>query len=262
MEHMKLNEARRMAEQWLEDHRREDLEAAPDENTRRLLSTLYTRQRDSMDYLSLIRLDLGSPKKAAPAPAKPERWETILLHPLCEMLLAVLVLVFAALNLQLPAVLTSALMLSRTLLARTRTQKKERVIVAEVHEPYINREELERFLLRQSDRISMDVQSVSTQYAVAEIKAARGMENDFGNIFCALCEAQVDEPDNTDLAYPLSVARTNLFRLGYEPVDYSPETAAMFDVLPTEGEEQVRCPALRSRETGVVLKKGLVLRRY
>lgn len=260
MERMKLNEGRRMAEEWLEVRRQEQLAAEPDENRRRLLSTLYSRQQDSMDYLSLIRLEMGETKKSPETSGKPERWEVLLTHPLCELLLAVLVLVFVAMEQQLPAVLAAALTLVRALLARSRPQKKERVIVAEVHEPYISRPELERFLRLQGDRIDTDAESVSTQYAVTETKTARGMENDFGNIFCSLYEAQVDEPDNPDIAYPLSIARMNLLKLGYEPVEYSDETAAMFDVMPTEGLDQVRCPALRSRETGVVLKKGLVLR--
>lgn len=262
MERMKLNEGRREAEMWLEERKQEQLACEGDENRRRLLTTLYSRQRDSMDYLSLIRLDLGEGKKPARAAEdKPEGWETILTHPLCEMLLAVVTLVFAAMELQLPAVLAAAMLLVRALLVRARPKKKERVIVAEVHEPYITRAELERFLRLQDDRIGADMEAISAQYAVTDIRTARGMENDFGNIYCALYEAQVDDPDNPDIAYPLSIARMNLYKLGYEPVEYTPETAAMFDVLPTEGGDQLRCPALCSRETGVVLKKGLMLRR-
>lgn len=259
MEHMKLNEGRREAEKWLEAQRQELTAVETDENRRRLLTTLYSRQRDSMDYLSLIRLDMGEAKKPAAVPDKPEKWEAILTHPLCEMLLAVLTLVFVAMELQLPAVLSAALTLVRVLLVRARPKKKERVIVAEVHEPYIARAELERFLRLQQDRIETDVEAIRAQYAVTDIKTARGMENDFGNIYCALYEAQVDDPSNPDIAYPLSIARMNLYKLGYEPVEYAPETAAMFDVMPTGGEDQLRCPALRSRDSGVVLKKGLML---
>lgn len=262
MERMKLNECRREAESWIDAQQQELIAAETDENRRRLLTTLYSRQRDSMDYLSLIRLDRGEDKAPAEAaPVRPEKWETVLMHPLCEMLLAVTTLAFVGAELQLPAILTAALTLVRAIIVRSRPQKKERVIVAEVHEPYLTRAELERFLRLQGDRIAADAEAISTQYAVADVRVARGMENDFGNIYCALYEAQVDDPGNPDIAYPLSVARTNLYKLGYEPVEYSPETAAMFDVLPTEGEDQLRCPALRSRENGVVLKKGLILRR-
>lgn len=260
MERMKLKEGRRMAEKWLEEQRQEQTACETDENRRRLLSTLYSRQQDSMDYLSLIRLDTGEMTPAAPT-AKPEKWERVLAHPLCGMLLAVVTLVFVAVDWELPAVLTAAMTLIRSLLARMHPQK-ERAVISEVHEPYITRSELERFLHLQSDRIGTDAEAISTQYAVTDVKVSRGMENDFGNIYCALYEAQVDDPSNPDIAYPLSIARTNLYRLGYEPVDYTPETAAMFDVLPTEGDDQLRCPALRSRDTGVVLKKGLMLRRY
>ncbi len=260
MERMKLKEGRRMAEKWLEEQRQEQTACEMDENRRRLLATLYSRQQDSMDYLSLIRLDMGETHPAAPV-AKPEKWEKVLAHPLCELLLTVVTLVFVAADWELPAVLTAALALARTLLGR-RMPRQERRVISEVHEPYIARAELERFLHLQADRIGTDAEAISTQYAVTDVKVSRGMENDFGNIFCALYEAQVDDPDNQDIAYPLSIARANLYRLGYEPVEYTPATAAMFDVLPTEGEDQLRCPALRSRENGVVLKKGLMLRRY
>lgn len=259
MEHMKLNESRRMAEEWLEEQKQAQIAGEEDENRRRLLTTLYSRQRDSMDYLGLIRLDMGQARKPAEA-AKPDRWETILTHPLCEMVLAVATLALIAMDLQIPAVLTAVLTLVRALLMRTRPGKA-RAIVAEVHEPYITRAELERFLKLQADRIGTDAEAIGNQYAVTDVRTSRGMENDFGNIYCALYEAQVDDPSNPDIAYPLSIARMNLYKLGYEPVEYAPETAAMFDVLPTEGADQLRCPALRSRETGVVLKKGLMLRR-
>lgn len=250
-----------MAERWLEEQAQEQTSCQIDENRRRLLTTLYSRQRDSMDYLSLIRLDMGEgAKPAAASGGRPAKWEAVLTHPLCEMLLAAATLVFIALELQLPAVLAATLMLARALLVRARP-RKERAIIAEVHEPYIARAELERFLRLQADRIGTDAEAISSQYAVADVRTSRGMENDFGNIYCALYEAQVDDPANQDLAYPLSVARMNLYKLGYEPVEYGPETAEMFDVLPTEGANQLRCPALRSRETGLVLKKGLLLRR-
>lgn len=261
MDRMKLSDGRRMADQWLEEHRQEQLEAAEDESRRRLLNTLYTRQRDSMDYLSLIRLDLGNEKKPSDAPARqPGRLTSLLAHPLAGTGLAIVTLVFASMEMQLPTILSAVALLARALMMYAVPPKKERVIVAEVHEPYVNREELERFLRMQEDRIQADAESVIAQHAVSDIRTARGMEKDFGNIYCALYEAQVDDPGNGDLAYPLSIARMNLYKLGYEPVEYSEETAAMFDVLPVEGEDQLRCPALRSRENGVVLKKGLWLR--
>lgn len=262
MDHMNLNESRRTAEQWLEACRQAQISAAEDEHRRRLLNTLYSRQRDSMDYLGLIRLDLGpqrSPGKDEGV--RPSRWMRLLRHPLVDVALTLATLVLVALEQQLPALLTAVALLVRALLLLALPKKQERVLVAEVHEPYLRRDELERFLRLQEERIRADAENIAGQYAASDVRTARGMEKDFGNIYCALYEAQVDDPSNGDLAYPLSIARMNLFKLGYEPVEYSDQTAAMFDVLPTEGEDQLRCPALRSRENGVVLKKGLCLRR-
>ena len=254
---MKLNEGRHLAQEWLEQRWQEQLAAAETENDRRLVNTLYQRQRDSLEYLTLFRVDTGVATQR-PQAAKPAMWERVLAHPLCEMALAVLALIFAVTEMQIPAVLTAVGLLLRVLAVRAMPREK-RQVVPEVHEPYLERDGLERFLRLQQERIAADAASISTQYAVEDMKIARGMENDFGNIYCALYEAQVDDPGNEDLSYPLSIARMNLFKLGYEPVAYAPETAALFDVLPAEGGDQLRCPAIRSRENGVVLKKGLYL---
>lgn len=280
MEQMKLKEGRRMADEWLAGQQ-EQLKGETDENRRRLLTTLYSRQQDSMDYLALIRLDMGKPRAAAaPAPTRPGRLETILTHPLCGMALSAVLLAcvmglalsqgewdeqetkwqIQAAQWLIPAALACAMMLARGLVMLLKPRREVRPVVPEVHEPYLNRVELERFLRLQSDRIAADAESIAAQYAITDVKVARGMENDFGNIYCALYEARVDAPENEDIAYPLSIAQRNLLKLGYEPVEYNAETASMFDVLPTDGPDEMRCPALRSRENGVVLKKGLYLR--
>ena len=58
MEQLNLQKSRRMAENWLDDHRRAAV-ASASEDERRLLETLYARQKGSMEYLGLIRLDMG-----------------------------------------------------------------------------------------------------------------------------------------------------------------------------------------------------------
>lgn len=281
MEQLKLKDGRRLAEAWLTEQQQTQLSAETDENRRRLLTTLYSRQQESMDYLTLIRLDLGKPQNhTEAAPARPGLMERVLTHPAWDAALpaALLALVMGlsltqgewndqaatwqvqAAKWLIPAALLCAGMMARGLLMLLKPRKTSCPVVPEVHEPYLNRAELERFLRLQGDRIAVDAESIAAQYAITDVKVARGMENDFGNIFCALYEAQVDAPDNEDIAYPLSIAQRNLLKLGYEPVAYSAETASMFDILPTDGPDEMRCPALRSRENGVVLKKGLYLR--
>ena len=61
------------------------------------------------------------------------------------------------------------------------------------------------------------------------------------------------------LAYPLSILKMSLLERGMEPVAYTGETSALFDVMPGDGQGEMRWPAIRSSENGVILKRGLYL---
>ena len=93
----------------------------------------------------------------------------------------------------------------------------------------------------------------------ADVTPAEDVGEDAVELYCALYEAALDVPDKETLAYPLSILKMSLMERGMEPVGYTPATAALFDVMPADTEGEMRWPAIRSRENGVILKRGLYL---
>ena len=87
MERLNLQKSRQMAQNWLDDHMRDALSAAPEEE-RRLLETLYARQRGSMEYLNLIQLEEGSTSTDDADEVRPPLWLTILCHPMVDVVLS------------------------------------------------------------------------------------------------------------------------------------------------------------------------------
>ena len=259
MEQLNLNKSRQLAENWLDDHRRDALAVAPEEE-RRLLETLYARQRGSLEYLNLIRLDRGEPVQEE---AEPEGWQRVLAHPVIDVLLPVIILAFVLLELDLPAVISAILAVLRGLLiaASPSLRRGNTPVLHEVHEPYLPEDQLTRFLQQQTDRIAIDAASIAERQAVTLIRERQDVGEDAVELYCALYEAALDIPDQELLSYPLSVLKMSLLERGLEPVSYAAETAALFDVMPADCEGEMRWPAIRNRSNGAILKRGLYLRR-
>lgn len=260
MEQLNLNKSRQLAENWLDDHRRDALAAAPEEE-RRLLETLYARQRGSLEYLNLIQLDMGTPAKATDT--EPEKWLLFLAHPFIDVLLPVFVLAFVLLGWDLAAVIAAILSVLRGLSIAAHPALRRRHIpaVPEVHEPYVPEDQLTRFLQQQTDRIAIDAASIAERQAVTLIRERQDVGEDALELYCALYEAALDVPDPEVLAYPLSVLKMSLLERGLTPVPFTEETVALFDVMPADCEGEMRWPAIRNRESGAILKRGLYLRR-
>lgn len=261
MDHLTLLKCRRMAENWLDEQQRKDLAAAPDEETQRLIRTLYARQRGSLEYLSLIQLDMGAQRNAH-EDGEPEKWLLALAHPLVDLLLMVAVLAFVLLEWQLPAVVAAILAALHVLLRITHPalRRKPRAALPEVHEPYVPEADMARFLRQQTERIQADAASIAERQAITLVRERQDVGEDAVELYCALHEAALDVPDPQLLAYPLSILRMSLLERGLEPVAYAPDTAALFDVMPADCPEGMRWPAIRSRENGVIVKRGLYLR--
>ena len=243
MERLNLQKSRQMAQNWLDDHMRDALSAAPEEE-RRLLETLYARQRGSMEYLNLIQLEEGSTSTD-------------------DAQLSVLLLTFVLLKKELPSVATGIVLALRGLLRATHPglRQRQHITIPEVHEPYLLESDLARFLQKQTDRIAIDAASIAERQAVTLVRERQDVGEDAVELYCALYEAALDVPDKETLAYPLSILKMSLMERGMEPVGYTPATAALFDVMPADTEGEMRWPAIRSRENGAVMKRGLYLRR-
>lgn len=259
MEQLNLSKSRQLAENWLADHRRDALAAAPDEE-RRLLETLYARQQGSLEYLQLIQMDRGEPVREED---EPEKWLILLAHPVIDVLLPVLVLTFVLLEWDPAAVISAILTALRGLLiaAHPALRRGYTPVMHEVHEPYVAEDQLTRFLQQQTDRIAIDAASIAERQAVTLIRERQDVGEDAVELYCALYDAALDVPDPEALAYPLSILKMSLLERGLEPVPYADATAALFDVMPADCEGEMRWPAIRSRASGVILKRGLYLRR-
>ena len=260
MDKLNLEKSRRIAENWLDDHRLDAVAAVPEEE-KRLLETLYARQRGSLEYLKLIRLDMG--QSAAGRDEEPEKWLRLLAHPVFDVLLPVLVVTFVLLGWQVASIVTAILCVLRGLLTAVHPALRRRTtpVLPEVHEPYLQEDELTRFLQLQTDRIAIDAASIAERQAVTLVRERQDVGEDAVELYCALYEAALEVPDPESLAYPLSILKMSLLERGLEPVAYSGDTAALFDIMPADCEEGMRWPAIRSRENGVILKRGLYLRR-
>lgn len=260
MEHLSLQRSGRMAQNWLDDHMKDSLASAPEEE-RRLLETLYARQKGSLEYLSLIQLDMGKPAKET-EDVKPEKWLRVVCHGSMDLLLPVVTLAFVLLDWELAAVIAAIVTVLRGLLCATHPalRRAETQVVPEVHEPYLLESDLTRFLQRQTDRIAIDAASIAERQAVTLVRERQDVGEDAVELYCALYEAALDVPDPQTLAYPLSILKMSLLERGLEPVDYAADTAAFFDVMPATEDNGMRWPAIRSRESGAIVKRGLYLR--
>ena len=260
MEKLSIDKSRRLAELVLAEQQGKALQAAPDEERRRLLRTLYARQRSALSYLDLIELDMGEPSRRNDD--EPERWLRVLGHPVVDLLLMVAVLTFVVLEWELPTVAAAIVAALHTLLRVTHPalRRKPRPQLPEVHEPYIPEAEMTRFLQQQVDAIGADAASINDRQTVTLVRERQDMGADAVELYCALCEAALDVPDREVLAYPLSVLKMTLLERGMEAVPYSAENEAIFDVMPADCAEGMRWPAIREKATGVIIKRGLYLR--
>ncbi|MBQ2952798.1 MAG: hypothetical protein IJE07_04515 [Clostridia bacterium] len=261
MEKLSIEKSRRLAELVLSEQQRRALDEAPDEERRRLLRTLYARQKSALSYLDLITLDMGKPAVHRDD-EEPEKWLLFLAHPLMDLLLMVAVLTFIVLEWELPTVAAAILAALHTLLRVTHPalRRKTRPVLPEVHEAYVEETEMTRFLQQQADGIRADAASIADRQAVTLVRERQDMGADAVELYCALCEAALDIPDRELLAYPLSVLKMTLTERGLEAVPYTPETASLFDVMPADCAGGMRWPAIREKGTGVVVKRGLCLR--
>lgn len=261
LEKLTMENSRRLAELVLTDQQHKAMDEAPDEERRRLLRTLYARQRSALSYLDLVALDRGTPAPRG-GDEEPEKWLRVLAHPLVDMLLIVAVLTFVVLEMQLEAVVAGILAAMHTLLRTTHPalRRKQRPVLPEVHEPYIIEAEMTRFLQQQVDAIHADAASIAERQAVTLVRERQDVGADVVELYCALYEASLDVPDAEILAYPVSLLKMSLVERGLEPVNYTEETAALFDVMPAECAGGMRWPAIREKGSGVILKRGLYLR--
>ena len=242
---------------WLEEEMEKQLSVETDMARKRLITTLFARQKKSIQCLNLIKAD-DPAKKQQLALADQEKWLQILLHPAANLLLPVIVLVLAIFRLNIPTAVVCVLMLVRAVLLLL-VKPKDKPEEPQVNTPYVDDEELSGFLRDQRNAISIDVDSIMSQFATANVKEHKGIVNDLIAAYLSLYEAKVDAPDNDDLAYPLSVMKTCLYRCGLDVISYSPETAALFDVMDVDYPSHERTPAIRNREDGIIVKKGLYL---
>lgn len=256
-----MERSRRLAESWLDDRLQDSLAGESDEDRRRLLQTLYSRQKQSMEYLSLIHIDEGK-TALADADEQPGAALALVMHPAADLAGSLLLLVFILLNLDIATVFMGILLFMRAVIRLTHPAyaKQPETAVPEAREPYLLESEVKHFLQQQTDRIAIDAASIADRHVVTLSKERQGVADDAVEMYCALYEAQVDFPDQESLAYPLSMAKMSLLERGFEPVLYTEATASLFDVMPADCPSQLRYPAIRSRENGAIIKRGLYLR--
>lgn len=257
---MTLSQCRMQAEGYLTEQLHRALENTRDEEQKKLLKTLYARQMGALEYLSIVQLDMGKPAgEDDPEPGKALRMAT---HPLTELLLMVALVTFVLLDMQAPAVAAgiAATLLALVRLTHPALRGRRRPVLPEVHEPFVTQADMDRFLRQQTDRIAVDAASIAERQAVTLVRERQDVGADAVELYCALCETALDIPEPQLLSYPLSVLKMTLLERGLEPVAYSEETAALFDIMPADCPEGMRWPAIRSRENGVVHKRGLYLR--
>lgn len=245
------------AAKWLDEEMHKQLSVESDMARKRLITTFYARQKKSMECLNLVQSD-DPVKKQQLELASQEKWLQILLHPAGNLVLPVIILVLALFKLNIPTAVMCVLMLVRTvllLLVKPKDDKEEPPFA----KPYVDDEDLAGFLRDQRNAITIDVDSIMSSFATVNVKEHKGTVNDLITAYLSLYEAHVDAPDNADLSYPLSVLKTCLHRSGLDVIPYSAENAALFDVMDVDYPSQMRTPAIRSREDGITVKKGLYL---
>lgn len=220
---------------------------------RRLLKLFYERQRSAMGLLQLVHVDVetptGKPIRLAP-------WEKALAHPLTEMVLLAALLGLVAAKAFVPGLICAGLALVRCLLVYG--MRRERSGMPTVSEPYLLRHEMDRFLIQQENGIQIDVGSIAGLSDQKVMMDQKSSSAELVRVFTALYEAQVDQPENQELAYCLNVVRAALYRMDMVVEDYAPGAEALFEVIDDAGVNQMRCPAI-VRKDGTLVHRGLYL---
>lgn len=249
--------ASQFTSEWLEQEMKNQLAVETDIARKRLITTFFTRQKKAFECLNLIQADEPQ-KKQQLALNDQEKWLQILLHPAANLVLPVIILVLALFRLFIPTVVFCVLLLVRAVLLLL-VKPEGRSAQPRKATPYVDDDALSGFLRDQRNAITIDVDSIMSQFATVNVKEQKTITGDLVSVYLSLFETKVDAPDNEDLSYPLSVLKTCLHRSGLEVVRYSPENAALFDVMDVDYPSQERTPAIRSLENGVIVKKGLYL---
>ncbi len=253
-------EGSRLAVEWLEEEMQKQLSLETDMGRKRLFTAFYGRQKKCMEALRLVRAEKPEEKPALTL-AEQEKWLEILLHPAGNLVLPVIIMVLALFRLNIPTAIVCVLMLVRSvLLLLVKQDKKKDRTEQKPMTPYVDDDDLTQFLRSLRADVAIDVNSVMSQFATVNVKEQKNTVGDMITVFAALYEAKVDDPQNDDLSYPLSVLKSSLHRVGLEVVSYSPENAALFDVEEVNYPSQERTPAIRNREDGIIVKKGYYLK--
>ena len=260
MAKLTLSDARQKAEVWFAGKIRDTAANESNDNRRRLIQTLYARQKNTMALLSLVHQDEAK-SPAGATPNAPEKWMEILMHPLGDLVGPVLIMAFMLLKWALPLVIAAILMVVRVFLRQVYVKKEPALLPPVDHKPYLDPEELDRFLRMQTDAALTDAAGIADQYTVTLTRERQDVEVDAVELYCALCEARADAPELDALLYPLSILKANLAEHGFEPLPWRPENEVHYDIMPTDDADQLRYPAIRSVTDGAIVRRGLYLRR-
>lgn len=133
-------------------------------------------------------------------------------------------------------------------------------------QPHLTLDEaaMNRQLLETESRIAMDAQTIEGLYAQETASISNSYEETVAELYCTLREMQVDAQMDGNheqldmLSWPLVNAKKLLKTMGCDVVEYSPETAVMFDLIHSDVTQQRR-PAIVQKDTGLIRLRGLYL---
>lgn len=250
----------------LRDAEQARLSGETDPARRQLLHLLYAREASALQVMTLSRAEVPAPKK--------RDWRALIFPAMSAAMNAGSL----ALWLTLPGYIvpgSSGWMGRFTLCAVVqvlslcaavgsifsvqRRKSPEPVVMAD-------EVELQRRVIEAEARIALDAQTIEALFAQEHVSIiSTGAETAaelYGSLYELMQDAHLDGDENQEkaLSWPLSNAKRLLHAVGCKAVDYSPETALLYDVMDADVTQQRR-PAIVQKVDGLVQQRGLYLRK-
>ncbi len=262
---MTMNSAeiiRRQAEEQLLQAEKTRMASVSASTRRQLLHLLYAHEAKSLACMDVLH-------------AQPVREEKCTKHLLLLIAVVVLNIGSVALWLTLPqtisgensgwvgrfvlcaAVQLLSLGVSGVCAAVMLKRQPEATVTAEEND-------IHRLVCEADSRIALDAQTIESLFAQDSTAAVNVSEDTVCEIYASLYEMMQDarlsgsKQQENALSWPLSNAQSLLNSRGCQTVDYAPDKAAYFDVMDSDIDQQ-RCPAIVAKESGLMLRRGLML---
>ena len=126
-------------------------------------------------------------------------------------------------------------------------------------ETYVDSEELDLYAAHAVSEIGIDLTEAYASFQTDMLVNRSQNEEEAAEIYSSLYEMKADRPDDPDVSWAFAVASSLLKKAGLSEKEYTPEDAVSYQIMPSAGIHMTRKPAIIRTDDGLLVKKGLRL---